>query len=309
MPAASCGLPVAMKKLNYQVKEQMVTLASACFWYWGGFHSFLNSCGVPRRLITKYPKGTFSKYDVMRNIIDDLDEVNEHNVIQNIVSGFYKLQSPIDKDNLDIEKARRLLQEFRESVGNDPIERAVQERESIKKRAEAKQKIDKTQSQIKRLEELNKFFLSIFSSSELTPQKKGFELEKIFYELLSIEEFEFTKPYRIPGEQIDGHFKYEKFDYLVEVKWEKDPAKQEDLSVFDGKIRGKAQSTRGFFLAMNGYDDNAIGKYSGDSPRIILMDGRELMNILEYRISFYDCIKFKVDALVRYGDIYRRDKG
>lgn len=295
------------KALNFQIKELMVTLAGSCFWYWGEFHSFLRSSGVTNQLIKKYPKGVYSKYDVMRNILDDLDNLQNHEVIQNIVSNFYRLKSPVDKVNLDINKAKMLLQEFRETVGNDPIEKAVQELERKKNREESKRQSDKTQAQLRHLENLHKKFLTIFCSAELTPQKKGFELELLFYELLALEEFECSKPYRKTGEQIDGHFKYEKFDYLVEIKWEKDQIKQPDLSIFDGKIRGKAQSTRGLFLAMNGFDDNAIQKYSGDSPRMILMDGQELTNILEGRKTFFDCIKFKVDALVRFGNIFRKE--
>lgn len=297
----------AMKKLNYEIKEKMVALSGACFWFWDGFHSFLRSCGVPPSMLARYPKGTFNKYQVMRNILDDLDNTNNHEIIQNIVSSFYRLTTPIDKDNLDIDKARRLLQELRESIGNDPIERAVKEQARKQRQKEAIQRSEKTQSQIKRLDDLRKQFLSLFANSEITPQQRGFELEKVFFELLDLEEFDLTRPYRHAGEQIDGHFNYGKFDYLVEIKWLKEAVTQSDLSIFDGKIRSKAQSTRGLFLAVNSFDDNAIRKYTGHSPRIILMDGQELTNILEGRRTFFDCIRFKVDALVRFGDIFRRE--
>jgi len=296
-----------MKKLNYEIKEKMVALAGACFWFWDGFFSFLGSCGVPHSLMSRYPKGTYNKHQVMRNILEDLDNANNHEVVQNIVSNFYRLNSPIDKDNLDVVKAKLLLRDFRESVGNDPIDRAVKDQERRKKQTEAKQKSEKNRMQIKRLDYLRNQFLALFADNSITSQQRGFELEKIFFELLEIEEFEFAKPYRQTGEQIDGHFKYDTFDYLVEIKWVKGVVKQSDLSIFDGKIRGKAQSTRGMFLAVNGFDDNAVRKYTGDNPRIILMDGQELMIILEGRRTFFDCMKFKVDVLVRYGHIFRKE--
>lgn len=294
------------KKLDFQIKERIVKLAGACFWYWDGFHSFLLSSGVHRRLLTKFPKGTFSKYQVMRNILDELEISSDVEIIENIVSSFYRLTTPIDRDNLDVNEAKQLLKDFKAAVGDDPIQRALQEKERQKRQKEAKQRGERTQTQLKRLEEIKKHFLSVFSGGDYTPQQKGFELEKIFFDLLDLEELEYTKPYRGSGEQIDGHFSYAKFDYLVEIKWLKGQVKQSDLSIFDGKIRGKAQSTRGFFLAVNGFDDNAIRKYTGDSPRIILMDGQELINVLEGRKSFFDSLKYKVDALVRFGDIYRK---
>ena len=133
---------------------------------------------------------------------------------------------------------------------------------------------------------------------------RGFELERLFFDLLHFTEFEYTKPYRtLDGEQVDGHFKYEKFDYLVEVKWTAEPTKQKDLSIFDGKIRGKAQSTRGFFLAANGFDNNAVDKFSGDAPRIVLMTGEDLAIVVDGTLPFFDLMKAKVDAIVRYGNI------
>jgi hypothetical protein len=55
---------------------------------------------------------------------------------------------------------------------------------------------------------------------------------------------------------------------------------------------------------MAGFDKNAISKYSGDSPRIILMDGQDFALILEEIITFYDLMRMKTDALARKGDIY-----
>ncbi len=152
--------------------------------------------------------------------------------------------------------------------------------------------------------DLNTRFLALAAAADLTPQQRGFKLEALFFDLLHLAEFDHTKPYRTSdGEQIDGHFKYDKFDYLVEVKWIAGPTKQKDLSVSDGKIRGKAQSTRGLFLAANGFDDNAVNKFSGDAPRIVLMTGEDLAIILNDTMPIFDVMKAKVDAIVRYGNI------
>ncbi|MBK9039192.1 MAG: restriction endonuclease [Bdellovibrionales bacterium] len=134
---------------------------------------------------------------------------------------------------------------------------------------------------------MNSQFISLTTGSEYTPQQRGYKLEDLFCDLLQLSELEYSRPYKTPdGEQIDGHFRFDKFDYLIESKWEDGVIKQKDLSVFDGKIRGKAQSTRGLFLSANGFDENAVIKFSGDSPRIILMTGEDLALILSGRCSF-----------------------
>ncbi len=292
------------KKINYEIKESIVSLSGACFWYWNSFHSFLDSCGVSKSLQQRYPKETYNKYQVMRNILESLEESNNIDVINHIISNFFRLKNAVDRDALDEKKAKQLLSEFRDLVGNDPIEKEIERRKREESRDKYKTAIDEQKYQKKRLEDINSLFTSLVTTTEYTPQQRGYKLEDLFCDLLQLSEFEYSSPYKTPdGEQIDGHFRYEKFDYLIESKWEDSPIKQKDLSIFDGKIKGKAQSTRGLFLAANGFDENAIVKFSGDAPRIILMTGEDLALILNGQVLFYDAIKAKVEAIVRYGNI------
>ena len=173
-------------------------------------------------------------------------------------------------------------------VGDDPIEAAIKERQREQTRTNYEQSVKSTEAKRESLSDLNAQFQGMAGTTNLTPQQRGFRLETLFFDLLHLEELEHTPPYRTPGrEQIDGHFKYEKFDYLVEVKWINGLTKQDALSIFDGKIRGKAQSTRGLFLAADGFDDNAVKKFSGDAPRIVLMTGEDLALILEGSVPFF----------------------
>jgi len=291
------------KKIRFEVKEKIVTLSGSCFWYWKSFYSFLDSCGVPKTIYKLYPKETYNKYDVMRNIIEDLENKNDIDTINTIISNFYKMRNAIDKDALDNNKASQLLEEFRLIVGTDPIENEIKKQKQQEHYQKVKKDIQCKQEFEQNIQNLNQKFLKLATSTEYTPQQRGYELEKLFFELLRINEFEYTLPYKTDGEQIDGHFIYEKFDYLVEIKWTKEMTKQKDLSIFDGKIRGKAQSTRGLFLSANSFDENAISKFSGDAPRIILMNGEDLSLILNGTFNLFDALKIKVDAIVRYGNI------
>ncbi|MDP2145012.1 MAG: restriction endonuclease [Gallionella sp.] len=292
------------KKLSFEAKEKMVELTGACFWYWDGLYSFLDSCNVPRSMQRKYPRETYNKYTFMRALLGDIDQAGNSELINSIASGFFRLKGPIDRDNLDEKKAKKLLDEFRATIGDDPIEAEILKRERDRAKVVREQSITNQREQAKRLESINAEFLALVSTSDITPQQRGFKLEQLFFQLLHLSDIEHTKPYRTQdGEQIDGHFRYEKFDYLVEIKWTQDPAKQPELSIFDGKIRGKAQSTRGFFVSANGFDDVAIQKYSGDSPRMILMTGEDLALVLSGRIHFADAMKAKVDSIVRRGRI------
>ncbi len=293
------------KKLSYEAKEKMVELSGACFWYWAGFYSFLDSCNIPKALQQRYPRDSYNKYQIMRSILGDLEQSNDTALINSLASGFYRLKGPIDRDNLDEVRAKKLLAEFRIALGDDPIDAEIKRRELEKNKVVHQQSIEIHRQQIKRIEEVNSEFLNLMTTNEFTPQERGYKFENLFFQLLHLSEFEHTKPYRTPGrEQIDGHFRFDKFDYLVEAKWTKEPTKQEDLSIFDGKIRGKVQSTRGFFISANGFDPTAVSKYSGDSPRIVLMTGEDLALVLCGQHLFVDAMKAKIDAIVRHGNIH-----
>ena len=292
------------KKLSYEAKERMVTLAGVCFWYWSNFYSFLDSSGVPLRVRQRYPRESFNKYQTMRNILNDLDQAEDIDTINSLISNFYRLRGPVDQDALDVRKAVALLKEFREIVGNNPIELEMQRQSRDNARKVYEERINQYRDLQRQLEDLNITFIGLSNESEVSKQNRGYVLERLFFELLGHCEFDFRKPFRnASGEQIDGHFRYEKFDYLVETKWTDGLTRQPDLSIFDGKIRGKAQSTRGFFLSANGFDKNAIAKFSGDAPRIVLMTGEDLALILSGRINFDDAMKAKIDAIVRQGEI------
>jgi hypothetical protein len=45
------------KMINYEVKEKMVSLPGACFWFWNSFYSFLDSCGVSKTIQSRYSYG------------------------------------------------------------------------------------------------------------------------------------------------------------------------------------------------------------------------------------------------------------
>ncbi len=296
-----------MARIDFAKKKILIDLAGTCFhFYDSSFYPFLTSCGVSNVLIKKYPRG--NKYQIMENILNELENSDQIDVIKNITSAFYRMNKAVDDDFFKNEspykskKSKDLLNEFRELVGNDPIEQEIKKRESDVRKQEYQQQIADHKLKKEKLSELKNSFIKMHESTN--PQQRGFDFEKLFFEILELEQFQCTRPYRHKHEQLDGWFNYEKFDYIVEIKWEKEVAKQELFSIFDGKIRGKAQSTRGFFISVNGFCPNAINKYSGDAPRIILMDGADLMMILDERISFYDCLKSKIDAFVRKGEIF-----
>lgn len=288
-----------MKKIDFNTKNKIVTLAGTCFWYWNTFYSFLESCEIPSSIYMQFGKEA-GKFQVMRSLLEFLERQEKYVLIKNIAVELYNFK-PTEKE-IDHIRANELLEDFRKSVGKNLIEDEV-DKEKIRNQIESRKKLaQEYKSKKDSLSNIKNEFLDLQSSQD--KQQRGFNLEKIFFRILELEEFEFKAPYKTQGEQIDGHFKFDKFDYLVEIKWTDKQSKQTDLSIFNGKIASKAQSTRGIFLSINGFDGNCIMKNSGNNPRIIFMDGKDLYCILDDRVSFFDLMKLKVDQLVRTGRIY-----
>jgi len=289
-----------MEPIDFSTKEMMIKLAGTCFWFWKTFYSFLDSCGIPSSLYLQIGKES-GKYQVMRSLLGLLERKGKYALINDIARQLYNL-TPID-DNINREIANKFLEEFRNKIGKSILQREINNIEEKKRISEQKRITEENRLYTDIISQLKNKFLSLLSSTDR--QQRGYAIEKLFFNLLQVEEFEYKQPYKTSnGEQIDGYFKYDKFDYLVEIKWTEEPSSQADISIFDGKIRGKAQSTRGFFLSINGFSESSITKYSGDSPRIICMNGEDLLSILEERITFFDLMKFKADNLVRKGNIY-----
>ena len=171
-------------RINYNVKAKMVELAGACFWYWSSFHGFLDSSGISKSLYGKYPKGSFSKYDVMRNVLDVLEDGNDTEGINAVVSNFYRLDNAVDRDQLDNERAKQLLREFRETVGNDPIEAEIRRKERERARESYRDSVENRRAKDRRLSDLNRRFLELTTANGCTAQQRGFELERLFFDLL-----------------------------------------------------------------------------------------------------------------------------
>jgi hypothetical protein len=88
--------------------------------------------------------------------------------------------------------------------------------------------------------------------------------------------------YRIDNEQIDGSFRYQSFDYLVEARWRAQPASESDLVALQRKVDKKLDSTRGIFISMAGFVPEAVSQFVRNAPaNVILIDGQDLALILE----------------------------
>jgi hypothetical protein len=76
------------------------------------------------------------------------------------------------------------------------------------------------------------------------------------------------------------------------------------LDVFSGKIGRKLGNTLGMFLSINGFTPAAIETHSSMRPSMILIDGSDLMAVLEGRIDLIDFLLRKRSHASQTGNIF-----
>ncbi|MCI5125067.1 MAG: hypothetical protein D3925_11470 [Candidatus Electrothrix sp. AR5] len=132
-------------------------------------------------------------------------------------------------------------------LNRDDANRAIQHLKQLQEIRDHKIKEDRKRRELKEqearnpkktIDELKKKHISLLQG-ELSPQQRGYELEKILLELSKISELEVTKPFRVNGEQIDGAIKYDGEHYIVEAKWQDKSSANEPVYQFAQKVQGK----------------------------------------------------------------------
>jgi hypothetical protein len=135
---------------------------------------------------------------------------------------------------------------------------------------------------------------ALLKLATLEPQQRGFAFEKFLSELFALYNLAPRGSFRLVGEQIDGSFQIGQEVYLLEAKWQASPTAQGDLLIFNGKVEGKAQWSRGLFVSYTGFSDDGLQAFAtGRRTSIICMDGLDLFQVLKGRLNLVDVIDRK----------------
>jgi hypothetical protein len=152
-------------------------------------------------------------------------------------------------------------------------------------------------------EHLKQHFLTLYAA--LDRQQSGYGLEDLLYQVFDLFELQPRGPFRLAGEQIDGAFVHESTDFLLEAKWQKAPANLEALRDLDGAVGSNLDNTLGLFISIHGYTGEALDRYrQGNRPRIVCMDGADLMAVLEGQIDLNDLLRRKKAIAAQRGEVF-----
>lgn len=202
-----------------------------------------------------------------------------------------------DEDGSKTKKAKEAVTKLRaQTKGFIQITR--EQEEANKRKNEAAKKINQNKSLSEELTALKNRFNILATTKDL--QKRGFELEKFLYDLFLLYELEPKGSFKNYGEQIDGAFTFQGTDYLLEAKWKRQVDRGE-LATFCNKVETKFKTAVGLLVTIDGVTSEAISPFF---KSIIIMDGLDIITILDGRVSLTDLLFKKRRKAIETGKIY-----
>jgi len=277
------------------------------YWYKSDLRSFLTQCVADASVLSRVNWSDY-KRNIASNLVDFFaknEDVYQRQLLRLMtevakVKDFSHL-ARLDDGKDKVARARSAVEALQAQIG-DLGRLMEEEREVEKRRQESYKQRLATDAVRKALESLTKDYLDLLSSQD--SQARGYRLEKILRGLFELFDLDPRASFRVVGEQIDGAFSFEGTDYLLEAKWQKEPVRACHLDSLAGKLSRKLDNTLGLYLAINGYSEDGVRAHSSGRRLILLMDGSDLMAVLEGRVDLVKLLLRKRRAAAQSGNIY-----
>lgn len=287
------------------LKEALTNL----YWYKGDLRSFLTSTLTNPALLSRLNWSDY-KRNIVGELIGFLDQ-RQDEYQADLLRLMTEVARVDDFSHLErLEDGKEKAAAARASVRalrklTEAHEALFEEQKRMEeRRRKAYEEMLRTTAVRTKLEELTKEYYSLLGSGE--PQQRGYRLEKIVRELFELFDLDPRASFRIVGEQIDGAFTFDATDYLFEGKWQQEPVGAGELDVLAGKLSRKLDNTLGLFLSINGFSEDGVKAHSSGRRLMLLMDGSDLMAVLEGRIDLIQLLLRKRREAAQTGNIYLR---
>jgi hypothetical protein len=287
--------------LPFEIREQIIQCIGTCFYYKDNVEAFFISCGIDKRIASKHKD--LYKFVWARELLNDLDGIPDGDILQRkILTELCKFRNLPDlkADNPDagLSALRRLKELAVENkIEVEEIKRDTKSRKII---AEEKKKIIEERSQ--RLSDLKKAFNNGIVNQDRAAA--GYSLEDILEQFFPLFDLDYRKSYKTDTQQIDGHFRFEGFDYLVEAKWRMDQPPESEIGGFERKIETKLESTRGLFVSINGFREEVVKQFEGRGSKILFMTGEDLSLLLEGIMDLKEALRIKIERAAQEGKVF-----
>jgi len=284
--------------LPYDIYEAMVQCFGKCFSYKDKVAAFMRSAGVARQLVEKYQDGY--KFVWAKKVLSELGDSEDGRIIQKkVLTELCRLRQVPDPNVSDRNAALDALRNLKDlAVRHDLLVEEIKDTVSVRHQVAVEtQKLIAQRAE--KLKELHKRFCESVTNPDR--QAAGYSLEDLLRELFAQFEIDFRKSYKISTEQIDGHFNFEGFDYLIEARWRAEQPTVPEIGGFKTKVDRKLESTRGVFVSIQGFKPEVVASFEGVGCNIIFFNGEDLVYVLEGAVDLREGLKFKVEKAAQEG--------
>jgi hypothetical protein len=139
----------------------------------------------------------------------------------------------------------------------------------------------------------------------LTPQRHGQRLNDFVAELLRCWGLDRAQANVRSVGEIDVAFAIDGMRFVLEAKWEQEPVSFDPIAKLSRRITQRLVGTRGVFLPMSGYTDDALrDMLRGQQPDMLLLDRTHLEAMLSGLLSPHDLFTELVDRASYRGEVY-----
>ena len=296
-----------MKLISSAALNALKEALAKIYWYKRDLRSFLiNTIDNPNIL------ARLNWEDNKRNIVADLIDycARNQNTYQDDLIKLMREVTRIDDfshlEQLEDGKAKAVAAKTAVSALTKLTashEKLIGEQQRAEEMRDAAQKSILVQKGVsEKLADLHQQVCSLIGTNDF--QKRGYQLEKILKEVFALFDLDPRASFRNMGEQIDGAFTFESIDYLLEAKWQKELVGIQELDSFKSRLERKLDNTLGLFFSFNGFSENAINTHITGRKTMILMDGSDLMAVLDGQISLPQLLLRKRRHASQTGNIY-----
>jgi hypothetical protein len=295
-----------MKRISPAALNSLRDALAPIYWYKSDLRGFVTTC-LPDAAIPATINWQANKRDTVNHLVDHLAKRQSEHLPATLrlmlevarLEDFSHLKI-LDDGEQKAELAHAAVAALKKHVAGH-IELVEEQLKSNERREQARERRLNNQATQARLGELREDYVEFVGMSE---QKRGYALEDLMNGLFDLFDLDPKRSFRIEGEQIDGAFSFEGTDYLLEARWRRKPTSREALDAFHSKISRKLENTLGLFLSISGFGDQAVGAYSNHGSRMILMDGADLMAVLEDRVTLDRLLLLKRRRASQKGEVY-----
>ncbi len=297
------------KKISAAANQALKEALTLVYWYKSELRSFLSQCLSDPAVLSRLNWDDY-KRNIVATLVDHLvmnEEVYQRDLIRLMtevcaIADFSHLKK-LDDGAKKARDARSAVEALRAQLAGYQAIREEQQK-AEERRETAHSRLMQVNAIQKQLDGLRQEFFTLVGSDN--PQQRGFALERVLKGLFELFDLDPKASFRITGEQIDGAFSFEGTDYLLEAKWQQELVAAGDLDGLAGKLSRKLENTLGLFLSINGYSEDAVKTHSSGRRLVILMDGSDLMAVLEGRIDLVQLLLRKRRKAAETGNIYLR---